>query len=329
MRYRVSVIIPTYNRSQVLLRAINSVINQTSKPFEIIVVDDGSTDDTKKALEIYGDKIRYLYRENSGRPGVARNTGLENAKGDWIAFIDSDDVWLPDKLQLQLRLIEKAKVPLGLVFGDYEVVNHDNSLRRAKVFNPSDLECLVESDLKEGKILKKDLFHYFLIFKNPIHTSSVLLNRELLDSVYGFDPSLTIAEDRDLWIRSAERMQVGFVPKITCKYTHEGGNITEDKLFYAQSVSCVMQHHFDRNKHDIPVWLIALIKSSLRRQYRSISFLSAKIGKRGDAVRYIAKSLKYPDLAVLRYFCQISAILTFPAIYNRIKKRMEAAKPNS
>ena len=329
MRYRVSVIIPTYNRSRVLLRAINSVINQTCKPFEVIVVDDGSTDDTKKALDIYGDKIKYLYRENSGRPGVARNTGLEHAKGDWIAFIDSDDVWRPDKLQLQLGLIEKAKVPLGLVFGDYEVVNHDNSLRRAKVFNPSDLGRLAEFDLEEGKIFKKDLFYYFLILKNPIHTSSVLLNRELFDSVHGFDPSLTIAEDRDLWIRSAERMQVGYVSEVTCKYTHQGGNITQDILFYSESVSCVMQRHFDRNKHDIPGWLNGAIKTSLRRQYRGLSFLNAKLKKRSDAVKYIAKSLKYPDLATLYYFCQILAVLISPDIYNSIQTRMEAKRPDS
>ncbi len=104
-------------------------------------------------------------------------------------------------------------------------------------------------------------------------------------------------------------MQVGYVSEVTCKYTHEGGNITQDKLFYSESVSCVMQRHFDRNKHDIPGWLNGAIKTSLRREYRGLSFLNAKLKKRSDAVKYIAKSLKYPDLATLYYFCQTLEVL--------------------
>ena len=326
---KVSVIIPTYNRALVIGRSIDSALNQTFPPYEIIVVDDGSTDDTKKILERYHDKIRYISRENSGKPGIARNTGMASVRGDWIAFLDSDDVWLPDKLKLQLQLIERASVPLGLVFSDYEIIRNDNSCSRSKVFNEADLGQLIEFDSQEGKIFKKELFYYFLIWKNPVHTSSVLLNKKLLDFVPGFDPALTIAEDRDLWIRCAEQMQVGYVPEVTCKYTHEGGNITEDKVFYNTSVNYVIHKYFDRSKHEIPEWLMVEIESSFRKNYRACSFINAKLGKRGAAIKDIIKSLNYPDSSIIRYLCQISTVLIFPSIYNRIKRRIETRRPGN
>jgi glycosyltransferase involved in cell wall biosynthesis len=319
---KVSVIIPTFNRSRIIGRSLDSVLNQSIAPYEIIVVDDGSTDNTREIIERYRYKIQYFYQDNSGKPGIARNRGLEEARGDWIAFLDSDDVWHPDKMKLQLQLIEKTSSPLGLVFSDYELVKNDTSFQRAKVFNGSDLELLTEFAFKEGNVFKKELFNYFLIWKNPIHTSSVLLNKKLLSSVFGFDPSLTIAEDLDLWIRCSEQMQVGYVPEATCKYIHEGDNITEDKILYNKSVFNVRYKYYNRTKQKMPNWLRAEIKSSFRRHFRANSFLNAKLGKRWAAINDIIKSMHYPDTSLIRYLCQISIALISPSIYNFIKKRI-------
>ena len=102
---KVSVIIPTYNRSSVLSRAIDSVLRQSFKDFELIVVDDGSTDNTKELIEKYSDQITYIYQDNKG-VSAARNKGLEHAKGEWIAFLDSDDEWKKKKLEKQIAFIE-------------------------------------------------------------------------------------------------------------------------------------------------------------------------------------------------------------------------------
>ena len=101
---KVSVIIPTYNRENFVVKAIDSVLCQEFKDYEIIVVDDGSTDNTKKNLKRYGDKIKYIYQDNSG-VSVSRNTGIKYSTGEWLAFLDSDDEWMPDYLLTQ---IEKA-----------------------------------------------------------------------------------------------------------------------------------------------------------------------------------------------------------------------------
>ena len=103
---KVSVIIPTYNRSSVLSRAIDSVLRQSDRDFELIVVDDGSTDNTKNLIEQYSDQITYIYQDNEG-VSAARNLGLKHATGEWVAFLDSDDEWKKKKLEKQIAFIEK------------------------------------------------------------------------------------------------------------------------------------------------------------------------------------------------------------------------------
>ena len=103
---KISVIIPTYNRKHTLNRAIHSVLSQTSKPREIIAVDDGSTDGTKNWLAKMYPAIRYIHQSNSGVSG-ARNVGIKTAQGDWLAFLDSDDEWLPQKLECQVAAVKE------------------------------------------------------------------------------------------------------------------------------------------------------------------------------------------------------------------------------
>jgi glycosyltransferase involved in cell wall biosynthesis len=318
---KVSVIIPTYNRRMLVKRAIESVLDQSVEPYEIIVVDDGSTDDTKKEIIKYGSKIRYIYQENSGKPGAARNLGLKHVKGNWIAFLDSDDIWRPDKLKLQTKLIKKVKVNLGIVFSGYEIVRKDKKLSRSEIIDRSELERLIDFDTDEGVIFNGELLYYYLILKNIIHTSTVLLNKELLKSVSGFDPAITIAEDLDLWIRCAKQMPFGYIPEVTCRYEHRKDNITNDRISYANSVLKIKQKYFKKIEHKIPLWLNDEIKTSFREQYRARSFVNAKLRKRRDALSDIIKSMKYPGPSKSRYLCQISTAIITPSIYANFKKR--------
>jgi glycosyltransferase involved in cell wall biosynthesis len=114
---RISVVIPTYNSAAYLPAAIDSAFNQTLPPFEIVVIDDGSIDNTVEVLKPYEVRIRYIFQENKG-PAAARNRGIAEANGDLIAFLDSDDVWLPEKLELQVPVLtENPKI--GLVHSDF------------------------------------------------------------------------------------------------------------------------------------------------------------------------------------------------------------------
>jgi glycosyltransferase involved in cell wall biosynthesis len=122
----VSIILPTYNRAQLICEAIDSILNQTYQDFQIIVVDDGSTDNTAEVLKSYIPKIRYIQQENKG-PGDARNRGIEDAKGKYIAFLDSDDIWMDFKLEIQVDILERL-TDVGFLFSDFRILksNEEN-----------------------------------------------------------------------------------------------------------------------------------------------------------------------------------------------------------
>src|ERR1700722_8506374 len=124
MKPKVSVVIPTYNRAATVPRAIESVLAQTVTDLEVIVVDDGSSDDTGKVLrEMFGDRIRYYSQANQGA-SVARNKGVEEARGEWIAFLDSDDLWEKEKLEWQLKAVERFQPHCKVCYTDTRLFNH-------------------------------------------------------------------------------------------------------------------------------------------------------------------------------------------------------------
>lgn len=178
----ISVIIPTYNRAHTLVRALDSVLAQTRTADEIIVIDDGSTDDTPRLMERDYKSVKYFYRENRG-VSAARNTGIRKATGDWIAFLDSDDEWLPEKLQLQLqRLAQNKKCRI--------IHNEEIWIRNGVRVNQ------MNKHRKFGGMI----FNYCLPLC-VISPSAVMIHRSIFDRVGVFDESLPACEDYDLWLR--------------------------------------------------------------------------------------------------------------------------------
>lgn len=166
----VSAIIPTYNYGKYVSEAVDSILEQSYGPIEIIVVDDGSTDNTTEALKAYGDKIHYIHKNNAGL-SAARNTGIEAAKGEFLAFLDADDKWKPNKIELQVELAYKTGHPVVLCTRNeadlaYEDVDFDNCF-----FHPSGLG------------------------------SNALIKRDRLLEVGGFDEELKSVEDREMMLR--------------------------------------------------------------------------------------------------------------------------------
>jgi glycosyltransferase involved in cell wall biosynthesis len=199
---KVSVIIPTYNRAHLIAETILSALEQSLADREIIVVDDGSTDETSEVLRTFEDKVIYIRQANSG-PAKARNTGIRMARGKYIAFLDSDDIWLPEKLELQNHTLEHNSHQ-GLVFTD--VMWFSNG----QVMVPSLRD---KYQLHTGDVFEK------LLFDNWIATSSVLVKRECLEEVGGFDedPQIMFVEDWNLWIRLAKRFKFGMVDRVLVK----------------------------------------------------------------------------------------------------------------
>ena len=194
--FDISVIIPTYNRRELVRRAIDSVIKQSAGRHEIIVVDDGSTDGTADALlSAYGDRIRLLRQANAG-VSSARNAGMREASAPLIALIDSDDLWLPGKSRLQMEWLA-AHPEYGMVLCDVRRVEADG--RQIDVFRRRD-------------ILSEDGWVLRWILRNPaLVPASVMFRRAVFHDIGGFDESLRTAEDLDFHLRVAMRWKIGVV----------------------------------------------------------------------------------------------------------------------
>lgn len=190
---QISVVIPTYNRCAVICRSIDSVLRQTRPPNEIIVIDDGSTDDTLNKLEAqYSDQITVIEIPKNAGVSAARNVGIKYSHGDWIALLDSDDEWLETKLATQEQALQQ----------DSHLLCHTEEIwiRNGKRVNP------MNKHAKQGG----DIFEVCLPLC-AISPSSVLIHKDLFDQIGNFDESLPACEDYDLWLRICSRHSVLFV----------------------------------------------------------------------------------------------------------------------
>lgn len=235
----VSVIIPAYNCARYVSEAIDSALAQTYKDFEVIVVDDGSTDNTSRILEPYiqSGKIRYFYQENAGA-GAARNKGILEAKGEFLAFLDADDVLLEDSLSKRVSFLEKYP-KAGLVFTDYYTKRGEEDLRdetpllkRAKFLE----NCGGLIDFSAGRltIFNPKLYSRYLSFSpHPIWTGTVLMRKEIVKDAGLFDSELrSHAEDRVYWMAVMKRHIVGFIDEPLAVYNIYRSKVSKNKIRY-------------------------------------------------------------------------------------------------
>lgn len=189
-----SVIIPTFNRRELLQEAIHSVLEQTYRNFELIIVDDGSNDGTRDLVTSLSNTIKYIYQENQG-PAAARNRGIQKARGQFVTFLDSDDLWLKDKLKVQIEFMKSN--PEALVCYTDEIW-----IRRGVRVNPK----------KKHQKHSGWIFSYCLPLC-IVSPSSVLMRREFFNLAGYFDEQLPACEDYDLWLRASLKMPFYFIPQ--------------------------------------------------------------------------------------------------------------------
>jgi glycosyltransferase involved in cell wall biosynthesis len=200
---KVSVIIPTYNRAEFLRSAITSVLNQTYQDFEIIVVDDGSTDNMQAVVCGFNDKrIKYVRNDVNEGEARTRNIGIMNSNAEYIAFLDDDDEWLPEKLKLQIDLLENSPAKVGVVYTGYvEVDRYKNKILRQ--FIPT----------KKGNIYN-DIY-----LKNYVGVpSTVVLRRACFERLGLFDESVVYPTDYDMWIRISMGFYFEYIEKPLVRY---------------------------------------------------------------------------------------------------------------
>lgn len=235
----VSVVVPTFNRAYCLARTLDSVLAQTHAELEIVVVDDGSTDETQALVEArYGaeQRLRYIRQQNCG-VAAARNCGIRVARGDFVALLDSDDVWQPWKIELQLLCMEQFP-ELGMVWTDMEAVDpsghvfcgtYIRTMYSSYALFPDDklfsrsvlLRSLVPSmeDVVGQASLRMGMVFSQMITGSLVHTSTVLIRRERLEKVRAFDEALRYSgEDYDFHLRTCRYGPVGFIDLPTIRY---------------------------------------------------------------------------------------------------------------
>lgn len=189
---KISVIIPTFNRKHTLQRAIDSVLAQTIKPYEIIIVDDGSKDGTKEWLLQNYPSVQYIHQPNNG-VSSARNKGIQISQGSWIALLDSDDEWMPEKLEYQSRFLE---------------MNRDSSFCHTnEIWIRNGVRV---NQMKKHKKYGGDIFKHCLDICR-ISPSSSIIKKDVFEEVGAFDESLTVCEDYDLWLRVTAKFNILFL----------------------------------------------------------------------------------------------------------------------
>jgi glycosyltransferase involved in cell wall biosynthesis len=204
----ISVIIPSYNREVLILKAIKSVMDQTLQDFEILVIDDASTDNTARVIkDLNNEKIRYFCMEKNGGQCIARNFGMRQAKGTYVAFLDSDDEWLPRKLELQLACFEKGPVNPAAVYG-----------YAFKADMIRDETLLIEEPYYRGNIYDK-----FLEGFCPPTPSLFMVRKDAILEMNGFDEKLITFVDLDMWLRIAQKYAFDYADEpVIIKYEQIG-----------------------------------------------------------------------------------------------------------
>jgi glycosyltransferase involved in cell wall biosynthesis len=224
----ISVIMPTYNQGAFVKKSISSVLSQSYRNIELIVVDNYSQDCTEKVVTAYQDnRIKYFKFKNKGVIAASRNFGIDNSKGEYIAFLDSDDLWYPQKLE---KCLEKFKARVDLV-------SHGMSyIRNGKHWK--DVMC--------GSPKMADYLN-LLYNGNCIITSATVVRKNCLKRVSGFDenPAIISAEDYDLWLRLAkEKVYFSFINEILGEYTYHDNSISKQEMKHFRASMTVVNKHF-------------------------------------------------------------------------------------
>ncbi|NJK36387.1 MAG: glycosyltransferase [Oscillatoriales cyanobacterium RM2_1_1] len=271
----ISVIIPSYNCDRYIAQAIESVLAQGDSDVEIIVIDDGSQDNTQSVVQPYQGQIQYCYQTNQG-VAVARNRGIQMAQGEFVAFLDADDVFLPDKLACQLAVF-KANPDLGIVHSGWRRITQTG-------------EPLM--DVEPWKNVPVLDLESWLRWK-PLGTMGTLMfRRDWLQQVGGFEPGLTHAEDVDLVLRlSLAGCQADWLRQPTVCYRQHEQNTMRNGLAQARSINWVLDRFFQHS--DLPLE-IQLMKNWVR--YSTLVWCSWNLYYTGflpEMQQYLQKSWEY------------------------------------
>jgi len=276
---KVSVIIPAYNSADYTVETVASVLAQTYKNYEVIVVDDGSSDHTREALEQFSEQITYIYKENGGACS-ARNVGIRHARGEYLACLDCDDLWLPDKLQCSVAKLDAEK-ELALVFTSCYLIDKDSHV-------------IGKTNYK----VNLDNTYVRLLKENYIVAPTVVMRRSCLDQVGLFDESIFIPADWDLWLRLARDFPIGYIDKSLSKYRMVSNYTQRNSDQYVDETLYMLKQHFN----NAPFLSQRDRDSITSRLYVKHGILYRESGAMDNARRRLFEALKLTPFSVTPYF---------------------------
>jgi glycosyltransferase involved in cell wall biosynthesis len=289
----VSIIIPTYNSADYLPETIESVLSQDYKDIEIIVVDDMSTDNTRDIIsDIGSDKIRYVCLDkNHGGPSRPRNIGVKEAKGEYIALCDSDDLFVNGRIHSAVELLQKFP-EVGLVFTNAEKFEDKTNRIIGNFLTGYDLFWALpkKNVLSNSYIIETNAAHECLYYENYINTSGVTIRKSVFDQIGHFDESLANGDDRDMWFHITRVLPIGFIDRIGVKIRVREGSISRRGPSLFQNRIKVIEKQLQQvDSSKLRKRCYDIIAS----QNYSLGYHYQVNGKFKDAKKYYIRSLKY------------------------------------
>jgi glycosyltransferase involved in cell wall biosynthesis len=289
----VSVIIPTHNCADYIADAIESVLAQTYGEYEIIVVDDGSTDGTKSALAPYMGKIHHLHQDNRG-VSAARNAGIARARGEYIAFLDADDIWFPMKLDLQVRAL-KAHPEAGLAFTDFLDFDESGVTRQSRLNTWPQARAWFDRQRIEDTEIACGPMYEDLLQTNWIHASSAVVKRHVLGVVGLFDEACLSGEDTELWLRVARQHPLLCVNRVLSGYRYRSESLCGPTDSRAMRINRIVVQVLEKHLQQrlIPHGLEGSAKAALCQRYWAIGCTYFGENRFTEARRFLSQGIRY------------------------------------
>lgn len=278
----VSIIMNCHNSAKYLREALDSVYRQTFKDYEIIFWDNQSTDDSSKIAQSYGTPLKYFCGEEYVPLGAARNKAIEKATGKYIAFLDCDDIWLPEKLEKQVAQL-KANESLGLVYSDCLLIDGAGNASGKTVF----------SNIKPWRGMAfNELFQ-----QNPVALLTAVITRDALQKVGAFNPKYEVAEEYDLWLRIAEHQPIDFIEQPLGKYRVHNQSATSKNHILSYKESILIRCE----------WLVKnpALKKEVGGKFQALQYWPTFLGAIGNILRKRnIKSVK-ESCGLLGFMCRV------------------------
>jgi glycosyltransferase involved in cell wall biosynthesis len=330
MNPKVSVVIPTFNRAEKVQKTVESVLRQSFTDLEVIVVDDGSSDETGQALQrAFGDRIRYYFQKNQG-VSVARNRGIEESKGEWIAFLDSDDLWERDKLEWQLKALDHFGSQCGACYTDVRLLNHPETRTLFEMAYPG-------RGHEETMDVKEDILEVLLRPGGAgmlVCISSLIARAEAVRRAGGFDRELGFYADSEFMFRLARLVGFCYVNRMLVWFDrspmetrHVGSSKEWDKLEFILKESRIRLEKHLRLSDGLPANVERLLRTSLGSVHSGLANCHLESGDFKSARTAMRSAARFDltfNIAVKWLLVWVSPRLALRAVWRRQQTRDES-----